>query len=135
MFATNNNLNQYAEDVFKHGITDWSDELADAESDIVNLVKAKYWNKMRSGIFDKDLLTQSQWTKATVFRALTMYILPKLSTFRVEDVFMEQIHFYKERFSEEMDIQFAVGIEYDANEDDTVQESEKHEFVQDRLYR
>jgi len=134
-FATNTDITQYSSEVMDQGVTDWSDQLADAEQDVINLVKTKYWNTQRGGTFDSTLLTEAQWTKTTVFRALSYYILPKLSTFREDDVWLEQVHFYKERFNEELDIQFGVGIEYDTDDDGVVQEGEKNEFVQTRLFR
>ncbi len=134
-FATNSDIQQFAADVMDQGITDWGDALTEAESDIINLVKTEYWNTQRSGTFDATLLTDTQWTKATVFRALAYYILPQLSTFRDDDVWLEQMGFYRERSSEEMDIQFGVGVEYDADADGTVQDNEVNEFSQARLYR
>jgi hypothetical protein len=135
-FATNETLQQYVTDIFDHGIDDWSDEIALAESDVIDQVRIRYWNKFHSAPnFDQSKLTATQWTKATVYRALATYIGPKLSTFRVDDVFLEQIKFYKERYAEELDTQFALGIEYDTNGDSTVSNGEITTFVQDRLYR
>lgn len=135
-FATNNDLIKYVPDVFDHGIDDFTDELALAETDVADMVKVKWWNNQHSNfLFDKANLTETQWTKATVYRALSTYIFPKLSTFRVDDVFMEQINFYKNRFAEEFDLQFGLGIEYDMDEDGTVTDGEIEEYKQDRLYR
>jgi hypothetical protein len=67
---------------------------------------------------------------------LSHHILPKLSTFRPEsDPFREQIVFYKERFEEEMDIQFGLGIKYDDDGDGSISAGEVNEYKQDRLYR
>lgn len=135
-FATNNDLQQYAPEIFDQGVDDWSDELALAETDVVNQVQVRYYNKHHDGRnFERSRLTAGQWTKATVYRALCTYIMPKLSTFRVDDVFLEQLKFYKERFAEEMDLQFALGIEYDTNGDGSTTSGEIKEYSQDRLYR
>ncbi len=135
-FATNNNLNDLAPDVYEHGVDDWTDELAFAEEDVVNHIRVKYWNDTRSpGVFDKSLLTEAQWTKTTVYRALSAYILPKLATFREGDVFLEQIKFYKEKFNEELDLQFSIGIQYDTDGDGNVTDGETVQYKQDRLYR
>ena len=135
-FATNNNLNDLAPDVYEHGVDDWTDELASAEEDVTNYVRVKYWNDARSpSVFDKTRLTEAQWTKATVYRALSTYILPKLATFREGDVFLEQIKFYKERYAEEIDLQFSVGIQYDTDGDGNVTDGETVQYKQDRLYR
>lgn len=136
-FATNKILQEYVNDIFQHGIDDWTDELNKAEGDVVNQIQIRYWNKVNSrSNFDKTKLTESQWTRATVYRALSTHIMPKLSTYRVDDVFMEQIKFYKEQYAEELNTQFAVGIEYDTDGDGTVENGEVTEWdVQDRLYR
>jgi len=136
-FSTNNDLNIYAPEVFGQGVEDWSNELALAETDVINQIKIKYWNKYESpSLFDSSKLTAAQWTKSTVYQALYAYILPKLSTFRPEgDPFQMQISFYKERYNEEFNIQFGVGIEYDKDGSGTVEDSEITRFQQDRLYR
>lgn len=136
-FATNTDLQKYCPEVFDQGIDDWTDELADAQADVTNLIQYKWWNKMNyRHNWDATKLDETQWTKATVFKAMAAYILPKLSTFRPEgDPFREQLAFYKERFEEEFDVQFGLGIKYDEDGDGTVEEQEVYEFDQSRLYR
>jgi len=123
-FATNNNLQEYAPDVFEQGIDDWTDELTKAQTDVINMIQYKWWNKYYSrSKFNSTLLVEAQWTKSTVYQALYAYILPRLSTFRPEgDPFREQLAFYKERFNEEFDIQFGLGIQYDFENDGSIDE-------------
>ena len=45
-FATNDDLTVYIHDIFDHGVSDWSDELALAETDVTNQIKIRYWNKL-----------------------------------------------------------------------------------------
>lgn len=136
-FSTNQDLHTYAPEVFGQGVEDWSNELALAETDVINQIKIRYWNKYENpSNFDATKLTNSQWTKSTVYQALYAYILPKLSTFRPEgDPFQIQITFYKERAVEEIDTQFAVGIQYDKDGSGTLEDNEITRFTQDRLYR
>ena len=136
-FATNKDLYEYASEVFDQGVEDWSPELAKAETDVSNFVQIKWYNNHHNRKdYSKAKLTESQWTRSTVYRALAQHILPKLSTFRPEsDPFREQIVFYKERFDEELDMQFGLGIQYDEDGDGVVQDAEVHEYKQDRLYR
>ena len=65
------------------------------------------------------------------------YILPRLSTFRPEgDPFREQIEFYKERYNDEWEIQFGVGIKYDFDNDGTIDVNKDIVTAsQTRLYR
>lgn len=137
-FATNADLQKYAPEVFDQGVDDWTDELSEAQTDVTQMIQYRWWNKVNSrSQFDSTKLTDAQWTKSTVFRALAAYIMPKLSTFRPEsDPFREQLTFYKERFEEEFDMQFGIGIEYDEDGDGNVSDtSEVYEFDQSRLYR
>ncbi len=136
-FATNNDLINYAPEVFDQGVDDWTAELTRAENDVANMVQVRWYNNHHNRAdYAKSKLTESQWTVSTVYRALYAHILPKLSTFRPEgDPFREQIEFWKERFNEEMDLQFQLGIQYDENADGVVQDSEVHEYSQTRLYR
>ena len=135
-YATAENLNFYAPEVYEGDTEDWDDELALAETDIKNQVQVKWYDQVRSpSTFDATKLVAAQWTKATVYQALVAYVLPKMATFRVEDTFVEQIHFYKERLKDELNLQFALGIKYDDDGDDAITAGETHQYVQDRLYR
>jgi hypothetical protein len=146
-FATNNDLVKLYSDAMEHGVTDWTEELTLAQSDVETLIKTRWFNlEFGSGVrmrfspslpqFNPALLTETQWTRTTVYRALAVYILPKLSTFRPEgDSFREQLAFYQNRFEEELAMQLASGVEYDLDDDGTVTASEKFAQAQDRLYR
>ena len=145
-FATNEDLVKYYPTAMDHGVGDWSTELALAQGDVETLVKTRWYNQeFGTGrgrtlpsvpTFDATKLTATQWTRATVFRALACYILPKLSTFRPEgDAFREQLNFYQSRFEEEFNLQLGAGVEYDVNDDGNVTTGEKFAVAQDRLYR
>jgi len=146
-FATNSDLVKYYPTAMDHGVADWTSELALAQTDVETLVKTRWFNQefgtTRGRVsttvlpqFDATRLTDSQWTRATVYRALAVYILSKLSTFRPEgDAFREQLNFFQNRFEEEMNLQLNAGVEYDTNNDGTVATGEKFTVAQDRLYR
>jgi hypothetical protein len=146
-FATNNDLVKYFPTAMDHGVADWSAELAMAQGDVETIVKTRWFNqefgtvRSRSSVvglptYDATKLTSSQWTRATCYRALAVYILSKLSTFRPEgDSFREQLAFFQSRFEEEMNLQFGAGVEYDLDDDGTVETGEKFAVAQDRLYR
>lgn len=38
-FATNTNLEEYAPEVFQQGVDDWTEELAKAETDVINMIQ------------------------------------------------------------------------------------------------
>lgn len=146
-FATNSDLVKYYPTAMDHGVADWTTDLTQAQGDVQTLVKTRWFNlEFGSGrgrtniigqpIYDATRLTDLQWTRATVYRALSCYILPKLSTFRPEgDAFREQLAFFQSRFDEEMNLQFGSGVEYDLDNDNTVEAGEKFAVDQNRLYR
>lgn len=145
-FANNSDLVTYYPTAMDHGVADWTNELALAQGDVEILVKTRWFNQEfgqpqgrtigSMPTFDPALLTETQWTRATVYRALAVYILPKLSTFRPEgDSFREQLAFYQNRFDEEFNLQLGSGVEYDLDGDNTVTTGEKFSVAQDRLYR
>lgn len=145
-FATNEDLVEYYPTAMDHGVGSWTAELTQAQDDVETLIKSRWFNKefdtgnrmLLSGptSYNPSLLTESQWTRATCFRALSCYILPKLSTFRPEgDAFREQLNFFQSRFEEEFNLQLGAGVEYDLNNDNVITEGEKFEVDTMRLYR
>lgn len=146
-FATNDDLVKYYPTAMDHGVADWTAELAMAQGDVETIVKTRWFNvefgnsRGRDNLvsqptFDATRLTDSQWTRATCYRALAVYILSKLSTFRPEgDSFREQLAFFQNRFDEEVALQLSSGVEYDLDNDGTAETGEKFAVAQDRLYR
>ena len=135
-YANAENLNFYAPEVYEGDTEDWDTELALAETDIKNKIEVKWYDQVKGNKeFDASKLTEGQWTKATVYQTLVAYVLPKMSTFRIDDTFIEQIKFYQDRLKDELDMQFALGIKYDDDGDGTTTESEVYKYAQTRLFR
>jgi len=132
--------------IFDHGVEDFDDELTKATSDVKRYIEVHWFNETYAikrklvgssagATFDSTLLTSTQWKHSTIYLAMYKYILPRLSPFRGDDAFTNQITFYKERYFEEIKEEMAKGVEYDANNDSVVTEAEKHRHKQDRVYR
>jgi hypothetical protein len=145
-FATNADLVKYYASALEHGVSDWTDELQQAEDDIKLVVKTKWFNlefgsqrnrsTVTAPVFDGERLTATQWRQAACYRALSAYILPKLSTFRPEgDAFQQALTFFNQRYNEEMNLQLTSGVEYDINNDGNVTDVEKFPTYTNRLYR
>jgi len=146
MFATNTQLIQEVPGIEEHDHGNWQQELNQGELDVVRMIKSEWWNKMsgqtritRSNFdqaFDATRLTDSQWTRATIYLTMERYILPKLTTWRTEgDAFREQIAFYRERFNIEFNEILGAGVEYDFNGDGNVTPDEVQGIDTNRLYR
>jgi hypothetical protein len=84
---------------------------------------------------DDTLLTDSQWTRASAYLVLWKYALPQLTNWVDGDRFREMQSFYRDMYSQEMEAIFADGVEYDYNEDGTVEESERNITIGQRLTR
>ena len=139
-YATNADLTTLVPTIVDHGETDFTDELTEATADVKRDIEVEWLKRgFRKGSgntrFDSSLLTATQWKRATLYKALADYIMPRLSPFRENDSFQLQMKHYKTRYAEELAAEFAIGIEYDADNDGTVEDSEYFEAVQDRLYR
>jgi hypothetical protein len=84
---------------------------------------------------DDTLLTSTQWTRAAAYLVLWKYALPQLTNWVDGDRFQNMISFYKDMYHQEMQAVFADGVEYDFNEDGTIEDTEKDQFVTGRLNR
>jgi hypothetical protein len=66
---------------------------------------------------------------------LWKYALPQLTNWVDGDRFQNMISFYKSRYEEEFESVLRDGVEYDLNEDDTVEDIEKAPVNHGRLAR
>jgi hypothetical protein len=136
-FATDNDLVTLVPDIYDHNVDYWGDEIARAEEDIIRKIRTEWYNKRYSRYnWDQAELVESQWTQATLYRALGYYILPRLTQWRTEgDSFQQQMEFYQARFADEINDQFSIGIQYDYNGDSVIDETENYPSAQTRLWR
>ena len=84
------------------------------------------------------LLTDSQWTRATVYRTLGYYICPALTKFNSEgdeDRFQQMGTYYRTAYEDEFSDILRDGIEYDADNDSSIADAEKVAIHQLRLVR
>jgi len=135
-FSTDSDLTDIVPDILDMGIPSFFAEHAYAEADILREIRAKWWVRTnRSGEMNSDLLTDSQWKRASAYLVLSKYILPQLTNWVEGDRFMQMMSFYKEMYLQEMQSVFEDGVEYDADDDGTVSDSEKSTFIDGRLNR
>lgn len=135
-FSTDSDLTAIAPDILSLGIDSFADEHAKAEADIKREIRSKWWPRTGyKGEMNDALLTDSQWTKANAYLVLWKYALPQLTNWVDGDRFREMISFYRDLHAQEMQAVFNDGVEYDADEDGTVQNDEKDLFVSGRLTR
>jgi len=138
--STDPDIIEYFPDLYEYGIQDFSAEHEKTRGDIIRRLAIDWWPRYRgsytSASLDDTLLTESQFTRAAVFHCLSYYILPKLTKHDPEgDRFSEMMKYYKSRYEEEFDLVLKDGVEYDADNDDTIEDSEKETFHMQRLVR
>lgn len=146
-FATIENVLEYEPQIQDYGIYDFDDALSKAQSDVERHLRIHWWPSQQIGKYDitviglnaemnANLLTESQFTRATVFNALAYYIFPRLSKFEPDlDVFQIKMDYYKSRFAEEIQAVIQDGVEYDIDNDGTVTDVEKEPAYFLRLQR
>jgi hypothetical protein len=135
-FSTDSDLTALLPDILTLGISSFTDEHARAQTDIEREIRNKWWDKTGfSGELDATLLTDSQWTRAASYLVLWRYALPQLTNWVDGDRFQNMIDFYRARYAEEMDAIFRDGVEYDADNDSTVTNTEKMPRYSGRLFR
>lgn len=125
-FSTDSDLTELQPDILSLGIAAFTEEHAKAQSDILRELEAKWWpSKNISGAMDSTLLTDSQFTLCSAYLVLWKYALPQLTNWVDGDRFQNMIEFYRNRYNEELAAVLAVGVEYDANDDGTVEYEER----------
>lgn len=145
-YATDADLQEYEPDILNLGIPEFQDLHEKSYDDINRLIEIDWWPRasyrqydITRGTYaniDVTLLVDNQWKRAAVYHVLAYYIYPRLSTFTPEgDVYMEKMQYYKDKFKEEFNLCLKQGVQYDYNNDSTIEESEKLPVHFNRLVR
>ena len=144
-------VQEYQPDIAAYGITNFDTQLQHAEDDVIRRIREEWWERYRHTVRFKDitkvtsielnkaLLTNTQWTRSVVYRALGEYILPMLTKWKTPDgdidAFQVQIEFYRARYNEEFQAILRDGVEYDEDGGGTVSDIEKEAIHYLRLVR
>jgi hypothetical protein len=150
-FATRTDLTVYQPDIGDMGLTTAQQDayVTQAIADVQRDIRNRWWsvyqaNKVRDRSYigsvemDNSKLTDSQWTRATVYRTLGYYICPSLTKFNSEgseDRFQQMGSFYRTAYEDELSDIFRDGVEYDQDGDSSISNSEKEAVHQLRLVR
>jgi len=135
-FSTDADLTDIIPDILTLGITQFTDEHPKAQSDIEREIRNRWWEKRGiSGELNPNYLTDLQWTRTAVYLVLWKYALPQLTNWVDGDRFQNMIDFYKSRYAEELEAVFQDGVEYDDDNNGTIDEDEKTPINHGRLVR
>ncbi len=144
-------VQKYQPDIASFGITDFDTQLQFAEDDVIRQIREEWWERYRHTVRYKDItkitslelvnskLTDAQWKRCVVYKALAEYIMPQLTKWKTpegdNDAFQVQIDFYRASYATEFQAILRDGVEYDEDGDSTVSNSEKEPIHHLRLVR
>jgi len=146
-WANDTNLTEYEISVvadLPSSMSDWSAEIAKAQDDILQRIKADWWEGHIAGrrytgdsfpVIDESLLNTAILTQITCFQALGYYIMPKLARYSDEaDSYTRKIDYYTKRVEGEWDKIKNMAL-YDFNGDSVFSDYERTGPMQRRLAR
>jgi hypothetical protein len=146
-FATIDDLLEVDPNIQDYGVLDFEAALAQAEQDLVKLLKIRWWpsfvkNQTFSAAtalpytLNSDLLNPSQWTQTTCYFALAHYIFPKMSKFESDtDSFQHKMEYFAQRAESTLDMEIRSGVQYDVDQDDQFSAKESQAVTSLRLTR
>ena len=150
-FATRSDLTVYQPDIGDMGLSTSQQDayVTQAIADVQRDIRNRWWsvyqaNKVRDRSFigsvemENSKLTDTQWTRATVYRTLGYYICPALTKFNSEgdeDRFQQMGTFYRTAYEDELSDILRDGVEYDQDGDSSIANSEKEAVHTLRLVR
>ena len=148
-------IKNYVPDIEEYGLLDSNNDfdapLQQAENDVIRQIREEWWERYRHTVRYKDItkitslelvnskLTDAQWKRCVVYKALAEYIMPQLTKWKTpegdNDAFQVQIDFYRASYATEFQAILRDGVEYDEDGDSTVSNSEKEPIHHLRLVR
>jgi hypothetical protein len=150
-FATRSSLIIYQPDIAEMGLSTGEQDafVTQAIADVQRDIRNKWWsvfsaNQRRNRSYvggieiNLTLLTDAQWNRATVYRALGYYICPALTKFNSqgdEDRFQTMGSYYRTMYEDEFSDILRDGVEYDSNDDSSISDAEKASVHSLRLVR
>jgi len=150
-FATESDLQDFIPDIFQHGSNNFTADIANAEEDVVNLIKSSWYPSAYRSTFisenydatgsafiplDEALLNSAALKKITIYRAASAYIYPKMSTMKDVDgdSFSRKADFYKGMYNDEWDVIKHLPL-YDFDEDGNFSDLERRTNNGRRMFR
>ena len=147
-YTTDADILEWEPSIKEYGIIDFSTYHAKTKADVNRWLRIYWWPKVRRASvnasyfntteleIDETRLTASQFKTASVFHVLAYYILPQLTQHgETPDRFRMMIDFYKQKWLEEINLVLQDGVEYDWDNDGTIEQSEKQTQHYNRLVR
>ena len=151
-FSTDSDLTFYQPDILTFGIANFTtpnDYHAQARADIERELRIKWFpvyvkqtyrdiSLLNTTEMNGTLLTDSQFKRLSVFRVIGFYACPQLTKFNSNDNpdrFQVMMRHYQQMYADEMDSILKDGVEYDADDSNTIKDAEKAPYHRLQLIR
>ena len=151
-FSSDSDLTFYQPDILGFGISSFTtptDYHAFARADIERDLRIKWFPVYSKETYrdiailnttemDPTLLTDSQFKRASVFKVIGFYACPQLTKFNSNDNpdrFQVMMKHYQQMYASEIEDILRDGVEYDADDSNTVADSEKAPYHRLKLIR
>jgi len=144
-------VQKYQPDIAAYGITDFDTQLQFAEDDVIRQIREEWWERYKHTVRYKDItkvtsielvsskLTDAQWKRCVVSKALAEYIMPQLTKWKTpegdNDAFQVMLDYYQKAYYAEFSEVLRDGVEYDDNNDSIISNAEKEPYERLRLIR
>jgi len=151
-FSTDTDLQVYQPDILGFGIASFTtpnDYHALARADIERELRIKWYpvyvkqtyrdiSLLNTTEMNGTLLTDSQFKRLSVFRVIGFYACPQLTKFNSNDNpdrFQVMMKHYQQMYSSELEDILRDGVEYDADDSNTIKDAEKAPYHRLQLIR
>ncbi len=151
-FSVDADLTFYQPDILTFGIASFTspnDYHAQARADIERELRIKWFPVYSKETYrdiailnttemDSTLLTDAQFKRASVYRVIGFYACPQLTKFNSNDNpdrFQVMMKHYQQMYASEMEDILRDGVEYDADDSNTVADAEKAPYHRLQLIR
>lgn len=115
-FSDDEDLREYQPYVFERGVVMFEGYHLEAADDVVGALVSEWvpaQNVVSADAFDAERLEAAQWVKASVFRVLGWYVLPRLAASVGGEGLLSMMEHYRREYSLEMQRVFRRGVLYD----------------------
>lgn len=143
-YSSDADLVEVRPNILQLGVASWDTQAEEAFRLINRTLIAKWYKDValereiddwRTTTFDPEKVDADQVKKLSVYKTLELSYMYLMKDSPNPDGFERQADFFRDRYNEELNIILALGVNYDWDEDDTIQDDEKYEPRIRRLVR
>jgi hypothetical protein len=148
-FSSDSDLTFYQPDILTFGISAFTNYHALAREDIERDLRIRWWpvyvkqtyrdiSLLNTTEMNATLLTDSQFKRLSVYKVIGYYACPQLTKFNSNDNldrFQVMMKHYKQLYADELETILRDGVEYDADDSNTIADAEKAPYHRLQLIR